>query len=129
MRAQENFRLRQATENPSRDAVQSYCNLLDCILDLYYENYDFVRHTRPEESPYLNTTLFRYLLQYVGKMVQDESGSLSPRYSLEKWAGFILYGLWGFVNASSDDPAQTRAEARELLKNILTSDALAVPTP
>ena len=31
--------------NPDRNEIKSYCNILDSILDIYYGNFDFFRHS------------------------------------------------------------------------------------
>ena len=37
----------QQSNNPGNDPVTSYCNVLDSILDTYYNNFDFFHQTSP----------------------------------------------------------------------------------
>ena len=39
--AQEEYQNLQKKNNPSKDSVISYCNFLDCILNIYYKNIKF----------------------------------------------------------------------------------------
>ena len=47
------YERRQQQNNHRNDIVTGYCNMLDSIFEVYYGNYDFFRHTNPEENPHL----------------------------------------------------------------------------
>ena len=71
----------QRKNNTAGDAIQSYCNMLDCILNLYYNHFDFFSHSQPQENPYIYAAFYQYVMQYVIHRVEKESRALQPRYS------------------------------------------------
>ncbi|WP_122641874.1 TetR/AcrR family transcriptional regulator [Luxibacter massiliensis] len=117
----------QSENNPGKNVVTSYCNVLDSILKLYYENFDFFRHTVPDKNPYLAFSFYNYILATVEMHTNKESKVLKLKYSAKKIAGFICYGMAGFINESHSDNTPLdviHAEAKELLGNVLRSDIL-----
>lgn len=122
----------QAANNPGASPVISYCNVLDSIMKLYYENHDFFRHTIPDENPYLAFAFYNYVLETVEMHTNKESRVLSLRYSPKKIAGFLCYGIVGFINEGHSEnitKEKNIAEARELLTRILKSDVLIADSP
>lgn len=117
----------QAMNNPEGDPITSYCNLLDCVLTIYYSNYEFFRHTLPAKNPYLSFSFYNYVMTIVESLTERVSKSVKPKYSPRKITGFLCYGLCGFVNESraSGCPLETiRTETREILRGILESGIL-----
>ena len=49
----EDYERKQRENNPQRDEVLSYCNILDAIMELYYSRFDFFHYTAPDKNPYL----------------------------------------------------------------------------
>ena len=47
------YRRRQKENNQRNGLVAGYVNVLDSILKVYYDRFDFFRHTNPEKNPYL----------------------------------------------------------------------------
>ena len=45
--------------------MAGYVNMLDSILRIYYERYDFFRHTDPEKNPYLASRFYSIVLETV----------------------------------------------------------------
>lgn len=124
-----NYIRRQAENNPGRDLVLGYCNVLDVILELYYANYDFFRHTLPEENPYLAFSFYNYVLETVEMHTDKEARILNfhLRYTAKKIAGFLCYGILGFINechSEKETLEEIRGEAKEILKGLLRSDVL-----
>ena len=120
------FRL-QSTNNPGDDPTLSYCNLLDCVLTIYYNNYDFFRHTLPDRNPYLSFSFYNYVMEIVETLTEKMSKSIKPKYSPRKITGFLCYGLCGFVNESraAGCPVEDiRKETKEVLRGILDSGIL-----
>ncbi len=121
----------QARNNPKNDPVISYCNVLDSILKLYYDYFDFFRHTAPDENPHLAFSFYNYVLQTVEMHTAKESRVLQLKYSVKKIAGFLCYGMVGFINeghAENTDRTILHKEAKKLLTGILKSDILAEKT-
>lgn len=122
------YRKMQNENNPTHDYAQSYCNVLNAILKLYYSNYDFFCHTRPDKNPYLAFLFYNYALKTIETYTQNkELQSLHFKYSARKIAGFLCYGLAGFINESHAEnlPIETiQQEASQLLKELLASNVL-----
>lgn len=117
----------QTENNPNANPAISYCNVLESILTLYYKNYSFFCHTIPDENPYLAFAFYNHVLETVEMHTNKESKVLKLRYSPKKIAGFLCYGIVGFINEghSENTPKeQIHKEARELLTRILKSDVL-----
>ena len=63
--AQNEYLKLQEKKNKNRNPITSYCNFLECILNMYYQNIKFFSHTGPEENPYLNFYFYKYILKYL----------------------------------------------------------------
>lgn len=124
--AQDEYYRLQSKNNPNNDFIICYCNLLDCILTMYYDNIRFFSHTNANENPYLNFSFYKYILKHVETHAQKKSTALKPKYEPKKIAGFLCYGLWGFINECSKEQSlqELRKEVREILKGILQAEIL-----
>ena len=108
-------------------SIVTYCNLLDCVLTIYYSNYEFFRHTLPDKNPYLSFSFYNYVMSIVESLTEKVSKSIKPKYSPRKITGFLCYGLCGFVNesrASGCSIESIRKETKEVLRGILESGIL-----
>lgn len=117
----------QTENNPQRFLVQSYCNVLHCIMELYYSNYDFFRHTKPEKNPYLAFSFYNCVLKTIENYTTKEAQSFKLKYSAKKIVGFLCYGMVGFINESHSENVpleQIKKEATSLLTGLLASDVL-----
>lgn len=116
----------QKENNPNKDFTLRYCNLMDCILNMYYGQFHFFSHTVASESPYLNFSFYKYTLQYVEFYVKKHGKDLF-KYSPKKISGFLCYGLWGFLNEShveKNSLEQVRTELKEIVKDLFKSRIL-----
>lgn len=121
------FQNRQEQNNSGNDTVIGYCNMLDSILKLYYDNYDFFHHTLPDENPYLAFSFYNYVLETVEMHTNKAARLVHLKYSAKKIAGFLCYGILGFINeahAEKNSIEEIRTEAKEILTGILRSDIL-----
>ena len=73
----EGYHRRQEENNPENNLTQGYLNVLDSILSLYYERYDFFQHVVPETNPYLAFRFYRILLD----TVESHTDKLKASYS------------------------------------------------
>ena len=117
----------QDENNAEHSPVQSYCNLLDCILNLYFNHAEIITKFADSDSTYIKFLFYKYTLNLVELFILKESRFIKSKYSSKQTAGFICYGIWGFIN--NCNPKETpvekaRAEAKEILKGILQSDIL-----
>lgn len=118
---------RQAENNPGKRLAAGYVNMLDSILDLYYDRFDFFQHTNPEKNPYLASRLYSIILETVEMHTLHVEKRLRLKYSPKKIAGFVCFGMLGFVNESHKEKTpleQIHKEARELLTDLLRSGIL-----
>ena len=117
----------QTENNPIQDPVTGYCNLLDCIITVYHENYDFFRHISQSENSYISFSFYSRVLKAVEAHTETIKESLQPKYSVRKITAFLCYGLCGFVSESraAKCPIDTiRRETREILRGIFYSNVL-----
>ena len=118
---------RQKENNPSGKMATGYVNMLDAILELYYDRFDFFQHTNPEKNPYLASRLYSIILETVEMHTMHVKKRLPLKYSPKKIAGFVCFGMLGFVNESHEENTpleDIRQEARVLLKELIKSGIL-----
>lgn len=118
---------RQAENNPSHRLAAGYVNMLDSILELYYDRFDFFQHTNPERNPYLASRFYSIVLETVETHTLHVKKRLRLKYSPKKIAGFVCFGMLGFVNESHKEKTpleEIRKEARKLLTDLLRSGVL-----
>lgn len=118
---------KQKKWNPQNDEALSYCNILDAIMELYYENFQFFKHTAPDKNPYLAFAFYSIVLETVERHTIRLKGQWNLKYSAKKIAGFLCYGIIGFINESHAEKTpleQIQREAKELLIGILRSEVL-----
>ena len=123
----EDYYRRQAENNPSHRLAAGYVNMLDSILELYYDRFDFFQHTNPEKNPYLASRFYSIVLETVEHHTLHVKKRLRIKYSPKKIAGFVCFGMLGFVNESHKEKTpleEIKKEARELLTDLLKSGVL-----
>lgn len=123
----EDYQRRQRENNQRNSLDAGYVNVLDSILKLYYDRFDFFRHTNPEKNPYLASRYYSIVLETVEKHTAHVKERLRLKYSPKKIAGFMCFGLFGFINESREEKTpidQIEQEARMLLTDMLRSGVL-----
>ena len=114
----------QQENNSMHDPVTGYGNVLDAILKLYYENYPFFQHTVPDKNPFLAFSFYNYVLETVEMHTQKAIHTLNLTYSPKRIAGFLCYGILGFINESHSEGIplnEIRRDAKDLLTGVLKS--------
>lgn len=114
--------------NPEKDPIQNYCNLLESILDLCLSTIPFLNNTFPSDGSYINTSFYHYLYKYVEHRVERESAYLEYKYSVSRIASFLTYGFWGYITKCKEESVpleDAKNEARELLLSLLKNNVLA----
>ena len=123
----EDYYRRQEENNPARRPAAGYVNMLDSILELYYDRFDFFQHTNPEKNPYLASRFYSIVLETVEMHTLHVKKRLRLKYSPKKIAGFVCFGMLGFVNESHKEKTpleEIKQQARELLTDLLKSGIL-----
>lgn len=113
--------------NPEKDPIQNYCNLLESILDLCLSTIPFLNNTFPSDGSYINTSFYHYLYKYVEHRVERESAYLEYKYSVSRIASFLTYGFWGYITKCKEESVSledAKKEARELLLSLLKNNVL-----
>lgn len=121
------YRKRQMENNPHNGLVAGYVNVLDSILGLYYDRFDFFRHMDPGRNPYLAFRFYSIVLETVEMHTDHIRHKLRLKYSPKRIAGFMCFGLLGFINESHEEKIpleRIKQEARQLLKDVLRSGVL-----
>ena len=123
----EDYESKQRENNPQSDEVLSYCNILDAIMELYYSRFDFFHYTAPDKNPYLAFAFYSIVLETVEQHTKRMESRSRLRYSPKRIAGFLCYGVIGFINeghAEKIPVEKLQREAKELLMGILRSRVL-----
>ncbi len=123
----EDYYRRQRENNPTGKPAAGYVNMLDATLKIYYDRYDFFQYTNPEKNPYLASRLYSIILETVEMHTMHVKERLPLKYSPKKIAGFVCFGMLGFVNESHEENTpleEIRREARVLLKDLIKSGIL-----
>ena len=122
--ATDEFHDLQKTNNPQGDPIVSYCNMFDCILNIYYDHNLFFPHTSFRESPYLNHLLYQYVSSYIEHRADKEKNKINSQYTVKQTTALLYYALWGFISESySADLSreEIRRQTKEVLKSLLES--------
>ena len=123
----EDYYRRQRENNPTGRLAAGYVNMLDAILELYYNRFDFFQYTNPERNPYLASRLYSIILETVEMHTMHVKKRLRLKYSPKKIAGFVCFGMLRFVNESHEENTpleEIRQEARVLLQDLIKSGIL-----
>lgn len=123
----EDYYRRQRENNPGGMLAAGYVNMLDAILELFYNRIDFFRHTDPEKNPYLASRLYSIVLSTVEQHTLHVKKRMRLKYSPKKIAGFVCFGMLGFVNQSEEEGTSRdilHEEARILLTDLIKSGIL-----
>lgn len=124
----EDYYRRQKENNPGGKLTAGYVNMLDSILKVYYDRFDFFQHTDPEKNPYLASRMYSIILETVEVHTLHVKKRMKLKYSPKKIAGFVCFGMFGFVNEAHNEKTpliQIHKEARGLLADLLRSGILA----
>lgn len=118
------YRRLQLENNPAHTALGGYDNMLECILNLYYNNLNFFAAVAPEKNPYLYSLFFRTVLSSVNSYVEDHRVQMPPKYSSRQTAALLCNGLWGVINEcyhSASSPEEMRRSVKDMYHDILVS--------
>ena len=123
----EDYYRRQRENNPTGRLAAGSVNMLDAILQLYSDRFDFFRHTDPEKNPYLASRLYSIVLETVEQHTLHVKKRMRLKYSPKKIAGFVCFGMFGFVNESREENTsmdELLPQARVLLTDLIRSGIL-----
>jgi len=113
----------QSKNNEDMDSFKGYKNLLKCVLDMFYRNYDFFKHTSAEENPYLFTNFFNYVFESVDDYLVRHTGIVS-KFPPKQTAALLCNGLFGVINSCNYEgmeEKEVRGIAEGMYEIMLTS--------
>lgn len=122
--AMRDYRRLQNENNPEKDVLKGYYNLLDCILNLYYNNLPFFSTATAAQNPYLYSSFYNYIFDNLVEYIDCHQRQIVPKYSSRQTAALLSNGLLGvitecyFVGKPSPD---TRNNIRSMYRDILAS--------
>lgn len=119
------YRAMQKENNPGNDTVQTFCNLLDCILNLYNGNLSLLTRTTIDQNPYLYHKFYGYIVRNVELVLLHRSEVIRPKYSIKQVSGFICNSLWAFLSEASLEENKNhtlRKDAKKVLADLLRAD-------
>lgn len=122
--ADQNYHDLQARNNPGGDGFIGYENLLECILQLFYNNIRFFSHSTPEKNPYLFSVFFNHIFLSVDDYLQRHTG-LVARYSTKEVAALLCNGFWGVISICHSEKMSREAvceRVKAMYNDILLSD-------
>lgn len=118
----------QRVNNPGNRAVQGYINLLDAILQMYYDNYPFFSRTTAQENPYLNSVFFNKVFISVDDYIRRHTG-LVPQLPRRQTAAFLCNSMFGVINTCISDNMpedQVKTFAHEVYRRLLASELFSI---
>ncbi|CUX58014.1 hypothetical protein BN3590_02310 [Clostridium sp. C105KSO15] len=119
------YRNSQKNNNPKDDIIQTFCNLLDCILNLYNENLSLLTYSTIDKNPYLYYMFYSYIVRNVELVLIHRDKVIIPKYSIKQVSGFICNSLWSFISESQTEESKidiVRKEAKIVLTGMLESN-------
>lgn len=117
----------QPNDISSGSFISSLCNLLDAILDIYYNQFKFFQHISPEKNPYLYTSFSRHLFDYIFYKLEHQSFQKILKYPLRMSSSFITFGLLGFISeyvTLEYSIEEIRSSSKQLLKDLIDQHVL-----
>lgn len=121
------YHTKQEQENLENNLVIGYCNMLDSILEVYYDFFEFFQYTSPQKNPYLASAFYNIVLETIENHTNKIRQNVEVKYSPKKIAGFLCFGMLGFINEAHGEKTsveEIKKEANQLLKDILQSGVL-----
>lgn len=123
--AVEDYHRLQGLNNAGNESMGGYMNMLDCILNLYYNHIDFFSETTSSKNPYLYSCFYRHIFRSVQDYVERHRKNIIPKYSAKQTAALLCNGLWGVINECYDStkhPDAMRKAVTDMYTDILMSD-------
>ncbi|MGM9645139.1 MAG: TetR/AcrR family transcriptional regulator [Eubacteriales bacterium] len=115
----------QRENNPEGDAKKSYCNLLECILNLYENNSRFLSKATREKNPYLYYSFNNHVFRRIAKMIRYESNELIPKFDSKRLSAMLCTGLWAYLSECLKENcplSEIKKEMKSILMGILESE-------
>lgn len=122
--ADRNYHALQKLNNPRNLAFQGYVNLLEAILQLFYDNYRFFAHTTANENPYLYSLFFNKTFLAVDDYLRRHR-EVIPQFPRKQTAALLCNSMFGVINTCIEDNMQeekVRQMAHDIYSRLLKSE-------
>ncbi len=113
----------QKKNNASGNGLAGYENLLECILSMFFEHFDFFKHTSAKENPYLFSEFFNHLSSNVEDYFNRHM-DVVPNYPVKQTTALICNGLIGLINVCFEErmrKAEVRSMAKSMFRDLMQS--------
>ena len=117
----------QGENNKDGDIVTEYMNILNCIFNTYYDNYDFFSNADENHSPTLSSLCSKFINENIGRKIDKDKQRLNLRYTPLMTCKFLSSGIRGFIGACREEGLsrdEVRLYTQELFKKLLESDVI-----
>lgn len=91
----------QNKNNADLIPAKSYSNLLNSIIEIYYENFSFFQYTMPEKNPDLAAIFQRLVKRAAENIIIKDMTEYTLKYSPGQIAAFFCSGMISFINESN----------------------------
>ncbi len=86
--------------NEADDPVTSYQNLLDCFIDVYFED---ISPISIEKNAVLLMPYYRFMVDNTTFIVKKYMNQLKPNYPPDKISVFLVMGMYGYIHLADWD--------------------------
>lgn len=127
--ATKDYYILEEKNNKEKSPIKGYYNVLDAILDLYYNNLEFFAYTNSFINPYLYSSFYSHTFTIATSYIEKHSNDFKPKYSTKLTAILICNSLWGVINefhANNADEEEVRKSVRSIYADILNSDIFTI---
>lgn len=121
---EERFDELQKGNNPGDDALRSYHNLVQAVIEKYDKHMDFFKHMKPIESQELWSTYYNFALKHLEEFKDTYNDRIAMRYPSKQICVSLLLGFWGFLMtgySEGADPRQLERDAMHLIDDMIES--------
>jgi len=96
--AVEDYHKMQELNNPKRNVLTGYFNMLDSILHLYTNHPNFFEMVSSDKNPYLFSAFYQYVFHNVENYIEQHSTKIRAKYPAAMTATLLCNGLLGVIN-------------------------------
>lgn len=114
--------------NREDDPLISYQNLLDCFLDLHYDNREIMENVSLDKNTVLLLPYYHFMVDNTTALVRKYFKQLKPNYPPEKISVFIVFGIFGYIRVCTQENSTDSGRkaiydsAHKLLRDLINSD-------
>ncbi len=115
----------QDINNPERNTLKGYFNMLDCIINLYTNNAEFFSLTSSEKNPYLFSVFYHHIFYYVEDYIIRHDANMISKYPPKMTATLLCTGLLSVIGECCKSKTSIQNFAphiKNMYKDILMSE-------